>query len=63
MTLRMTLTRKDLRADEDMLYGWQRERAVPLEEFPPNGDAYVVDKLPAGSSHGFRKLWRKMKSF
>lgn len=25
MTLRMTLTRPDLRADEDMLYGWQHQ--------------------------------------
>jgi hypothetical protein len=63
MTLRMTLTRKDLRADEDMLYGWQRERAAPPEEFPPDGNAFAVDKPPAGSSHGLRKLWKRMKSF
>jgi len=63
MTLRMTLTRKDLRADENMLYGWQKERAISLEESPPDGDEWVVDKPSSGSSHGFKKLWRKMKGF
>ncbi|OJD30901.1 mucin-like protein [Diplodia corticola] len=42
MTLRMTLTRPDLRADEQMLYGWQQQQQAPkeadplaLEELPP----------------------------
>ncbi|KAI9681134.1 MAG: hypothetical protein M1817_002416 [Caeruleum heppii] len=38
MTLRMTLTRPDLRADEKALYGWQekgQDDPLALEELPP----------------------------
>ena len=43
MTLRMTLTRPDLRADEEALYGWQRNGKNPndplaLEELPMTDD-------------------------
>lgn len=44
MTLRMTLTRPDLRADEGMLYGWQQHQAsreanpLALQELPPESD-------------------------
>lgn len=43
MTLRMTLTRPDLRADEDQLYGWQgqksgRDDPFALEELPLSDD-------------------------
>jgi len=42
MTLRMTLTRPDLRADEETLYGWQKtglkEDPLALEELPPLTD-------------------------
>ncbi|KAF2146622.1 uncharacterized protein K452DRAFT_294175 [Aplosporella prunicola CBS 121167] len=41
MTLRMTLTRPDLRADEDCLYGWQegaKDDPLALEELPPESD-------------------------
>jgi hypothetical protein len=33
MTLRMTLTRSDLRADEDQLYGWQGQRGSKDDPF------------------------------
>ena len=33
MTLRMTLTRPDLRADEDQLYGWQSNKSVKDDPF------------------------------
>ncbi|EKG21967.1 hypothetical protein MPH_00693 [Macrophomina phaseolina MS6] len=44
MTLRMTLTRPDLRADEEALYGWQQHQTsreadpLALEELPPESD-------------------------
>ncbi|KAK7729601.1 hypothetical protein SLS57_002089 [Botryosphaeria dothidea] len=44
MTLRMTLTRPDLRADEEALYGWQQHQAVreadplALQDLPPESD-------------------------
>ncbi|KAL5116976.1 hypothetical protein ACEQ8H_005194 [Pleosporales sp. CAS-2024a] len=34
MTLRMTLTRPDLRADDDHLYGWQAPDPKPLKDDP-----------------------------
>ncbi|PVH98579.1 hypothetical protein DM02DRAFT_42817 [Periconia macrospinosa] len=33
MTLRMTLTRPDLRADEEQLYGWQSNRSIKDDPF------------------------------
>ncbi|KAK7951869.1 uncharacterized protein PG986_007597 [Apiospora aurea] len=41
MTLRMTLTRPDLRASEDQIYGWQRNshtRAGRMSQSAPRGD-------------------------
>jgi hypothetical protein len=38
MTLRMTLTRPDLRANDEVLYGWQRE--------PVDPDPYQLEELP-----------------
>jgi hypothetical protein len=43
MTLRMTLTRPDLRADEEQLYGWQAQKGTrddpfALEELPLSDD-------------------------
>jgi len=70
MTLRMTLTRPDLRADEGQLYGWKKETPDPLalEPLPPMCDAdtgmgpfdippWVRDEDPGL----VRKLWRKVK--
>jgi|TARA_R110002003_G_scaffold59_37_gene5468 hypothetical protein len=41
MTLRMTLTRPDLRADEDQLYGWQQ----PPGQRPPKDDPLALEDL------------------
>ena len=38
MTLRMTLTRPDLRADEEQLYGWQNQKGG-------DGDPFALEKL------------------
>jgi hypothetical protein len=74
MTLRMTLTRKDLRADESILYGWQ-EDALALEELPPAADLespttpYTPhtkggeidwNVIDKESQSGLKKLWRKV---
>jgi hypothetical protein len=42
MTLRMTLTRPDLRADEDQLYGWQSAASSPK---PPKDDPLALEDL------------------
>ncbi|KAJ4288190.1 hypothetical protein N0V90_012207 [Kalmusia sp. IMI 367209] len=39
MTLRMTLTRPDLRADEEQLYGWQGQKGV-------KDDPFALEDLP-----------------
>ncbi|KAJ4345211.1 uncharacterized protein N0V89_011340 [Didymosphaeria variabile] len=41
MTLRMTLTRPDLRADEEQLYGWQGQKTTTTKE-----DPFALDDLP-----------------
>jgi len=73
MTLRMTLTRPDLRADESTLYGWQNSRS-PLRE-----EALAVEDLgddalrgPFGGTDGWgpqdkengvvKRFWNKVKS-
>ena len=70
MTLRMTLTRPDLRADESQLYGWKKEIADPLalEPLPPVSDAEVglgpFDIPPWAQEEEpglVRKFWRKVK--
>jgi hypothetical protein len=43
MTLRMTLTRPDLRADEDTLYGWQGSNSVGPK--PPKDDPLALEDL------------------
>jgi hypothetical protein len=59
MTLRMTLTRPDLRAKEEELYGWQRpivgKDPLALEDLPPAVDdvtgahgAFAVNKCSKG---------------
>ncbi|KAL0257266.1 hypothetical protein SLS55_008076 [Diplodia seriata] len=73
MTLRMTLTRPDLRADEDMLYGWQQHQAsreadpLALEELPPvsedttgmNGPFAI--NLSSRQGNLVRKFFQKVK--
>ncbi|KAI5850429.1 hypothetical protein DFP73DRAFT_232994 [Morchella snyderi] len=65
MTLRMTLTRKDLRADENELYGWKKDTdPLALEELPPvsDSDAGQFDWGNAGkeSDSGLKRLWRRI---
>ncbi|KAE9373413.1 hypothetical protein N431DRAFT_338662 [Stipitochalara longipes BDJ] len=73
MTLRMTLTRPDLRADESTIYGWQatksplREGSLTLDE-----DEKFAVKGPFGGSDGWgpidkedgvvKRFWNKVKS-
>ena len=73
MTLRMTLTRPDLRADENTIYGWQgsksplREASLALDE-----DEKYTMRGPFGGSDGwgpverenggFKRFWNKVRS-
>ncbi|KAF1999430.1 hypothetical protein P154DRAFT_620872 [Amniculicola lignicola CBS 123094] len=72
MTLRMTLTRPDLRAEEDQLYGWQGSRAskddpFALEELHLSDDmtgtkgAFYVKPKPSGNlvTRLFKRASRK----
>ena len=73
MTLRMTLTRPDLRDDETALYDWQdgleKDDPLALEELPlgPEGAAGIVG--PFGGADGWgppkddgmvKRMWRKV---
>ncbi|KAK5010964.1 hypothetical protein LTR28_006647 [Elasticomyces elasticus] len=78
MTLRMTLTRPDLRAPEEQLYGWQNnrpgsdrageaERSDPLalSELKPSDDVdgtHGVFAMGGRQGNGFRRLWRSLRS-
>ncbi|MCJ1474346.1 hypothetical protein MMC13_003004 [Lambiella insularis] len=59
MTLRMTLTRPDLRADESVLYP-MGDDPLALEQLPPAAD--VPDVWAKGLKEGgmVRKLWRRI---
>lgn len=72
MTLRMTLTRPDLRADENAIYGWQASKN-PLREDPvPLSEEHHEGRGPFGGSDGWgpaekengvvKRFWNKMKS-
>ena len=73
MTLRMTLTRPDLRADESTLYGWQTAKS-PLSEEPlaPDLDDKYELKGPFGGADGWgppdkengvvKRFWNKVRS-
>lgn len=72
MTLRMTLTRPDLRADEEALYGWQQHQAtkeadpLALEELPPPTDDTTGMHGPFAAqtsrqSNLVRKFFQKVK--
>jgi len=75
MTLRMTLTRPDLRADENTIYGWQTGIKSPLREEPlaveETEEKYEV-RGPLGGADGWgplekengvvKRFWNKVKS-
>lgn len=74
MTLRMTLTRPDLRADESQLYGWQtrkshsQSRDGPIlvneeDRYEVRGPFGGVDGWgpPEREGNGIRRLWKKVK--
>jgi hypothetical protein len=77
MTLRMTLTRPDLRADESVLYGWQARSKSPADE-PLLGSidsTQMTEKFaqgPFGGVDGWgpaekdsgvvRRIWNRVKS-
>ena len=70
MTLRMTLTRPDLRADETQLYGWQsakslsRDGPVDAEEkYDVKGPFGGLDGWgpPEKESTGIKRFWNKVK--
>jgi len=61
----MTLTRKDLRADENELYGWRKSDPLALEDLPPASDSdagqFDWGNSGRGSQTGLKKLWRKIR--
>jgi hypothetical protein len=70
MTLRMTLTRPDLRADENTIYGWQTSKSnLREEQFLVAEEKYEV-KGPFGGTDGWgplekedgvvKRLWNKV---
>ncbi|KAF2836267.1 hypothetical protein M501DRAFT_1033801 [Patellaria atrata CBS 101060] len=66
MTLRMTLTPSDLRADDDALYGWQKEPdALALEDLPPEVDddtgGHGAFALPPKRQSGLKWFLSKVK--
>ncbi|CZT45475.1 uncharacterized protein RSE6_05789 [Rhynchosporium secalis] len=71
MTLRMTLTRPDLRADETTIYAWQRCKS-PLSEGPSSSIDEKSDiRGPLGGIDGWgpdretgvvKRFWNKVKS-
>lgn len=73
MTLRMTLTRPDLRADESTIYGWQTAKS-PLREEPLVGEDLEFNEIrgPFGGSDGWgpadkengvvKRFWNRVRS-
>lgn len=74
MTLRMTLTRPDLRADETTLYGWQTTAKSPLREEPLLGEDSELHEVrgPFGGVDGWgpqdkdngvvKRFWNRVRS-
>jgi hypothetical protein len=68
MTLRMTLTRADLRAQEDDLYGWTKKEDDPLALEPLhitddlNGTHGAFAIKPSRRSGMFKKIFDKVKN-
>ncbi|KAI5804939.1 hypothetical protein EDC01DRAFT_351369 [Geopyxis carbonaria] len=62
MTLRMTLTRKDLRATESRAPSPKEQPPLILEELPPENAATIDwDAIDRESASGLRRLWRRVK--
>ena len=59
MTLRMTLTRQDLRADESILYR-QGHDPFALEELPPVTDGGDIWMKPMKDGGMVKKIWRRV---
>ncbi|KAK7924596.1 mucin [Apiospora marii] len=62
MTMRMTLTRPDLRASEDQIYGWQRPvptRAGRMSQSAPRGDG-VACAADAKSKADYEKFFSEL---
>lgn len=53
MTLRMTLTRPDLRADDDQLYGWQASSPKPVRDDPLALEELVFSDDVTGTKGAF----------
>ncbi|KAK6583950.1 hypothetical protein PZA11_003680 [Diplocarpon coronariae] len=72
MTLRMTLTRSDLRADETAIYGWQRCKSSVSDEPSSSLDEKCEMRGPLGGADGWapldkeacaiKRFWNKVKS-
>lgn len=59
MTLKMTLTRKDLR-DEDSTPPVTPEQALELEQLPPENTTVDWDAIDREAESSIRRLWRKV---
>ncbi|KAL9100607.1 MAG: hypothetical protein Q9163_004044 [Psora crenata] len=61
MTLRMTLTRPDLRADEQAIYDGSTIDPLALEHLPELGERRggLWDSLPPVKESGLKRIWRK----
>ncbi|KAI4175258.1 MAG: hypothetical protein LQ343_001794 [Gyalolechia ehrenbergii] len=60
MTLRMTLTRSDLRANEDLLYGHCDKDPLALEHLPPMAEGSDMWDQGKESEGAVKKFWRKV---
>ncbi|TVY82232.1 hypothetical protein LSUE1_G004993 [Lachnellula suecica] len=60
MTLRMTLTRPDLRADETTIYGWQTAK-LPMKEHAPAMEEYMDEKMDGRGPFGGIDGWGPME--
>lgn len=60
MTLRMTLTRPDLRASEDLLYGPNDSDPLALEHLPTAAGGHDIWDHGKENEGAVRKLWRKV---
>ncbi|KAL8650231.1 MAG: hypothetical protein Q9210_003944 [Variospora velana] len=60
MTLRMTLTRPDLRASDDLLYGPSDSDPLALEHLPTATGGHDIWDQGKDSGGAVRKLWRKV---
>ncbi|KAL8949008.1 MAG: hypothetical protein Q9222_004848 [Ikaeria aurantiellina] len=60
MTLRMTLTRPDLRASEDLLYASSDNDPLALEQLPPTTAKHDLWEQRRDSRGTVKKLWRRV---